>query len=78
MTSKRQDRNRPTVEFLGLFSSSSAAKGAAEQLAPGLAWEDVGSPGGPLQLAEAQNNLWERSAIVWLEEDVLANPPVAL
>ena len=74
----RRDGERPTVEFLGLFSRSSAATDAAQQLAPGLAWEDVGNPGGPLQLAEATSNVWEHYAIVRLEEDVLANPPVAL
>ena len=74
----RQDGNVPTVEFLGLFSKSSDAKDAAEQVGSGLVWEDVGTAGGPLQLAEAKDNLWERYAIVRLEEGVLANPPVPL
>lgn len=71
----RQNGGTPRVEFLGVFSRSSAAKEGAKQLAPGLAWQDRG---GPLQIAEAFDTPWERYAIVRLEDEQLSEPPVAL
>ena len=74
----RQNGATPRVEFLGVFSRSSGAKERAEQLAHGLAWEDHGQPRGPLQIAEAHGTAWHLYAIVRLEDDELADPPVAL
>jgi hypothetical protein len=74
----REDGGTPRLEFLGVFSRSSAAKDAAGQLANDLDWNDIGQAGGPLQIAEAQDNVWERYAIVRLEDEKFADPPVAL